>query len=171
MRKWFLLACIALLALAVFAGAAEGSPAAAHEEKGEAEMTMRMCINDTPVEVAWEDNASVAALRELAAEGLTIEMSMYGGFEQVGPIGQRLPREDVQTTTASGDVVLYSGSQLVVFYGSNDWAYTRLGKITDRTPEEMRALLGHGDVTITLTMAPAETDNPGAEQGTPAAAQ
>ena len=68
MRKWFLLACVALLALAVFADAAEGSPAAANEAEKEAEMTMRMCINDTPVEVAWEDNASVAALRELAAE-------------------------------------------------------------------------------------------------------
>ena len=68
MRKWFLLACVALLALAIVTGSAEGSPAAANEAKGEAEMTMRMCINDTPVEVAWEDNASVAALRELAAE-------------------------------------------------------------------------------------------------------
>ena len=68
MRKWFLLACVALLALASVTGSAEESPAAAREEKGEAEMTMRMCINDTPVEVAWEDNASVAALRELASE-------------------------------------------------------------------------------------------------------
>ena len=68
MRKWFLLACIALLALVAVTGSAEGSPAAANEAEREAEMTMRMCINDTPVEVAWEDNASVAALRELAAE-------------------------------------------------------------------------------------------------------
>ena len=68
MRKWFLLACVALLALAVFAASAEGSPAAANEAEREAETTMQMCINDTPVEVAWEDNASVAALRELAAE-------------------------------------------------------------------------------------------------------
>ena len=58
----------------------------------------------------------------------------------------------MQTTTSSGDIVLYSGSQLVVFYGSNSWAYTRLGHITDKTPEEMRALLGSGDVTITLSV-------------------
>ena len=89
---------------------------------------------------------------ELAREGLAIRMSMYGGFEQVGPIGRRLPSQDVQTTTSSGDIVLYSGDQLVVFYGSNSWAYTRLGHITDQSAEQMRELLGNGDVTITLNM-------------------
>ena len=58
---------------------------------------------------------------------------------------------DVQTTTESGDIVLYSSNQMVVFYGSNSWAYTRLGKITDRTPEEMRDFLGNGNVTVRLT--------------------
>jgi len=116
------------------------------------EPAMRMMINDAIVSVAWEDNDAVSALRELAAAGLTIQMSMYGGFEQVGSIGRRLPAADEQTTTASGDIVLYSGSQLVVFYGSNSWAYTRLGRITDQTPEQMKVLLGNGDVTITLAM-------------------
>ncbi len=119
-------------------------------EQGETNMQMR--INGTTVAVVWEENDSVSALRELAADGLTIQMSMYGGFEQVGPIGQRLHSADKQMTTESGDIVLYSGNQLVVFYGSNSWAYTRLGHITDKTPEEMRDLLGNGDVTITLTM-------------------
>ena len=123
------------------------------DESEEEQMSMmRMKINGTPVTVAWEDNESAAALKELAAGGLEIRMSMYGGFEQVGSIGQRLPASDVQTTTSSGDIVLYSGSQLVVFYGSNSWAYTRLGHITDKTPEEMRALLGSGDVTVTLSV-------------------
>lgn len=122
------------------------------ENDEEAESQMQMRINDTPVTVAWEDNESVSALRELATNGLTIQMSMYGGFEQVGSIGQRLPSHDVQTTTSSGDIVLYSSSQIVVFYGSNSWAYTRLGRIKDKTPEEVRNLLGNGDVTITLTL-------------------
>ena len=123
------------------------------DESEEEQMSMmRMKINGTPVTVAWEDNESAAALKELAAGGLEIRMSMYGGFAQVGSIGQRLPASDVQTTTSSGDIVLYSGSQLVVFYGSNSWAYTRLGHITDKTPEEMRALLGSGDVTVTLSV-------------------
>ena len=113
---------------------------------------MQMSINGTPVTVAWENNDSVAALKKLAANGLTIQMSMYGGFEQVGSIGRRLPSSDVQTSASSGDVVLYSGNQLVIFYGNNSWAYTRLGKITDKTPEQMRELLSNGNVTITMTL-------------------
>ena len=120
-------------------------------ESEEAEM-MRMKLGETEVEVAWEENEAVEALRELARDGLSIQMSMYGGFEQVGHIGKSLPREDRQTTTQAGDIVLYSGNQLVVFYGSNAWAYTRLGRITDRSASELNELLGSGDITITLTL-------------------
>lgn len=117
------------------------------------ETAMNMKIGDTPVTVVWEDNASVKALRTLCASGpLTIQLHMYGGFEQVGDIGESLPRDDVQTTTQAGDIVLYSGDQMVVFYGSNSWAYTRLGHITDQDADGMRALLGNGDVTVTLTV-------------------
>lgn len=77
---------------------------------------------------------------------------LYGGFEQVGSIGTDLPANDVQTTTAAGDIVLYSGNQMVVFYGSNSWAYARLGHITDKTPEELTQLLSGGNVTITLNV-------------------
>ena len=145
MKKLAALLCALMLCLA-------GLPAIAEDmTTKEGDNGMQMMIGETPVTVAWEDNASVEALKTLAAEGLTIEMSMYGGFEQVGAIGQSLPRDDAQTTTTSGDIVLYSGNQLVVFYGSNSWAYTRLGHITDQTPEQMKALLGNGDVTITLS--------------------
>ena len=112
---------------------------------------MIMLIGDTLVTVEWEQNESVEALRQLVSENpLTIRMSMYGGFEQVGSIGQSLPRNDVQTTTSAGDIVLYSGDQIVVFYGSNSWAYTRLGHITSQSAEGMAELLGNGDVTITI---------------------
>ena len=112
---------------------------------------LSMKIGETPVNVKWEENESVTALKALTEENpLIIQMSMYGGFEQVGPIGQSLPRNDVQTVTNSGDIVLYSGNQIVVFYGSNSWAYTRLGHITDKSPQEMAALLGNGDVTIMI---------------------
>lgn len=146
MKKLAALLCALILCLVGLSATAENTTV----EKGDNDM--QMMIGETPVTVAWEDNASVEALRALAAEGLTIEMSMYGGFEQVGSIGQSLPRDDQQTTTASGDIVLYSGNQMVVFYGSNSWAYTRLGHITDQTPAQMKALLGSGDVTITLSM-------------------
>ena len=117
----------------------------------EDEKMLQMKIDDTYVEVRWEDNASVDALKELCKENeFKIQMSMYGGFEQVGYIGQDLPRDDVQTTTSYGDIVLYSGNNIVVFYGSNSWAYTRLGHITDKSAQEMAELLGGGDVTITI---------------------
>lgn len=122
------------------------------ESEQEEEPTMQMMIGSTPVTVAWEKNESVSALMELAENGLTIQMSMYGGFEQVGSISARLPRNDHETTTSSGDIVLYSGNQLVVFYGSNSWAYTRLGKIVDKSQDEMRDLLSNGDVTIALSI-------------------
>ena len=113
------------------------------------EKEMKLYINETEIPVTWEDNASVEALRKLAAESVTVPMSMYGGFEQVGSLGQRLPRNDRQTTTRAGDIVLYSGDQIVVFYGSNTWAYTRLGRM-DLAADELVELLGHGDVTLML---------------------
>ena len=123
------------------------------DETGIGETTMIMKIGDTKVNVDWEDNQAVAALRDMAREGdVTIQMSMYGGFEQVGSIGQSLPRDDKQTTTTSGDVVLYSGNQMVVFYGSNSWSYTRLGHISDKNTEDMTDLLSNGDVTITISI-------------------
>ena len=117
----------------------------------EKDANMIMTIGNTKVDVSWEDNDSVRELRELASSGITIQMSMYGGFEQVGSIGQSVTRNDKQTTTEPGDIVLYSGNQLVVFYGSNSWSYTRLGKI-NLSDEELENLLGNGDVTITLSM-------------------
>ncbi len=134
--------------------AAEAVPAEPETETTEVdttevEITMRLLIGEMEVPVTWEENASVDALQELCP--LTIRMSMYGGFEQVGPIGQSIVREDQQTTTDYGDIVLYSGNQVVVFYGTNSWAYTRLGHI-DLTQQEMRDLLANGDVTITLSL-------------------
>ena len=79
-------------------------------------------------------------------------MSKYGGFEQVGPLGTDLPANDAQTTTRAGDIVLYSGDQIVVFYGSNSWAYTRLGHITGKTAAQMKDLLGNGNVTIEFSL-------------------
>ncbi len=115
------------------------------------EAMLKLTIGKTPVTVEWEENESVEALKALCQDGpLTIQMSMYGGFEQVGRIGQSLPRKDVQTTTEAGDIVLYSGNQIVIFYGSNSWAYTRLGHVNDKSQKEMAELLGNGDVMITI---------------------
>ena len=98
---------------------------------------------------SWEDNDSVKELAEIADGGLTIDMSMYGGFEQVGAIGQSITSNDEQTTTSPGDIVLYSGNQIVLFYGSNTWAYTRIGRV-DLSEEEVTDLLSNGAITITI---------------------
>ena len=122
------------------------------QSEPEEEYTLRLTINDTEVSVLWEDNESVDALIELVREGpVSIPMSPYGGFEQVGPIGQSLPRDDAQITTQPGDLVLYSGDQIVAFYGSNTWAYTRLGRIQEMNAEALTALLGGDAVTLTLS--------------------
>ena len=114
---------------------------------------IKMSIDDIELDVKWEDNESVDALKSLLTPGdMTIHMSMYGGFEQVGALGSSLPRNDVQTTTTAGDIVLYSGNQIVIFYGSNSWAYTRLGTIQNKTEEELEELLGNDDVTLTLAL-------------------
>ena len=124
------------------------------ESASKEESALKMEIAGTPVTVDWEDNDSVDALKELCGNGgITIQMSMYGGFEQVGSIGTNLPRNDVQITTGSGDIVLYSGDQIVVFYGSNSWSYTKLGHITDSSEYTMEELLGNGDVSIKISLS------------------
>jgi hypothetical protein len=140
---------ISLILIAVFAVLSIGC---SKTEEINMEKTLHLFINDREIAVNWEDNESVKALIDLASSGpLTVQMSMYGGFEQVGSLGTTLPRNDSQTTTQSGDIVLYSGNQIVIFYGSNSWAYTRLGKVADQSPAEMKTLLGSGDVTVALS--------------------
>ena len=123
-------------------------------ETGDTNMqtTLQLTVGDTPVTVSWENNASVQALAELAAANpLRIGLSMYGGFEQVGALGTTLPQNDRRITASAGDLMLYSGDQIVLFYGSNTWSYTRLGKITGQTQAELTALLGNGNVTVTIS--------------------
>jgi hypothetical protein len=99
------------------------------------------------------DNSSTEALKELLAAGdITIDMSDYGGFEKVGSIGSNLPTNNVQITSEPGDLILYQGNQLVIFYAPNTWSYTRLGKINDVTQTELRSILGTGNVTVTLSL-------------------
>ena len=122
----------------------------APEQNDEEVINMTMKINDEVVNVKWENNESVKALMKMAAEEpVVVNMSMYGGFEQVGSLGSSLPRSDVGTTTQPGDIVLYSGNQIVVFYGSNSWSYTMLGHI-DLPAQKLTELLSNGNVVIEL---------------------
>ena len=120
-----------------------------NEDNGEEQMELK--INDILVDVTWYDNESVKELKKLAKDTLIINMHMYGGFEQVGSIGYTLPSNDVRITTNPGDIVLYSSNQLVVFYGNNTWAYTKLGHI-NLDNNELKSLLSNENVTITINL-------------------
>lgn len=123
------------------------------DDERSTENMLKFYINDEEIQVSWEENESVEALKNLAEDKpIIIDMSMYGDFEQVGSIGQSIPRNDKQMTTSAGDIVLYSGNQLVVFYGSNSWAYTKLGHIDNTSAEEMKKMLGSGDVNVTISI-------------------
>ncbi len=112
-------------------------------------MNMKVQVGDTIFSATLEENAAVSALVDMMRESpVVLQMSDYSGFEKVGPLGTSLPADNNQTTTHAGDIVLYNGNQIVIFYGSNSWSYTRLGHIDDLTGWE--EALGNGDVTVTF---------------------
>ncbi len=99
------------------------------------------------------DNSSADALVSLLMDGdITLDMSDYGNFEKVGSLGAELPRNDEQITTEPGDLILYQGSSFVIYYDTNSWNFTRLGKINDITQSELKEILGSGDVQVTLSI-------------------
>ena len=110
-------------------------------------------VGENTLTAVLEDNESAEALKELMVDGpLTISASNYGGFEKVCSLGTTLPRNDSQTTPHAGDICLYSGNQIVIFYGSNSWAYTRLGKISDADAGELEKILSGEETEITLSL-------------------
>ena len=114
---------------------------------------MKLYFNDTEIPVIWEDNQTVQELMEEAGKGdIVVQMSMYSDNEQVGSLEKSYTKNDEQITTHSGDIVLYSGDKIVAFYGSNSWAYTRLGKMN--IPEgDVTGLLSNGDITLKIVIA------------------
>ena len=112
---------------------------------------MNVQVGDVVFSATLEENEAVSALVEMMRESpVVIQMSDYSGFEKVGSLGIRLPASNSQTTTQAGDIVLYNGNQIVIFYGSNSWSYTRLGHIDDLTGWE--DALGSGNVTVTFSL-------------------
>ena len=120
-------------------------------EEGNSEMQMDVRVGGSTFTATLEENEAVDALVEMMEQApVTIQMRDYSGFEKVGPLGTSLPTSNRQITTQTGDIVLYQGDQIVMFYGSNSWSYTRLGRIEDLTGWE--EALGSGDVTVTFSL-------------------
>lgn len=98
-----------------------------------------------------EDNPSAEAFKEKLNSGpLTLELHDYGSFEKVGPLPWTLPRSDVSITTVPGDVILYLGNQLTIYYDTNSWTFTRLARIRNVTKDRLLEAFGSGSVSVTL---------------------
>lgn len=140
-------------------GSAENNGSSANGNGGSDEneeiTKMYLTINGNKAEVTLAENSSVNALVGILKHGdIVYTAEDYGGFEKVGSLGHTLPTENTQITTEAGDVILYSGNQIVLFYGSNEWSYTRLGKINGYSAEELKTLLaaGKGSVQVTISL-------------------
>lgn len=142
-------------------GAPSSQPAASepdtsqqHEKDEESQegAALKITVGDNELLATFEDNSSAREFQELLAQGpLTIDMEDYGGFEKVGPLGTTLTRNDQQITTEPGDVILYQGSQITIYYGVNSWNFTRLARIDD--PAGLKEKLGDGTIQVTFSLA------------------
>lgn len=117
------------------------------DEKIQKEENMKLSVDKQELDVVWENNASVKAIKNLCP--LSINMHQYGGFEQVGSIGQSIVSNDKRITTAPGDIVLYSSNQIVIFFGSNTWEYTKLGHI-NLSDSALNNLLNKENVSLSI---------------------
>ena len=120
-------------------------------EEEETEMKMQVEVGGSTFTATLVNNSAATELAQMMRnQPVVIQMSDYAGFEKVGSLGRSLPTQNRQTTTQSGDIVLYNGNQIVIFYGSNSWSYTRLGKIRDLNG--WKDALGKGDVEVTFSV-------------------
>ena len=115
--------------------------------------TMNLKVNNSTMKVKLSDNAATKALVERLKEGtITYNAYDYGGFEKVGALGFSLPSNDTYITTEPGDIMLYTSNQLCIFFDSNSWEYTPIGKIEGMTKQQLKDAFGTGEVSITLSL-------------------
>lgn len=124
---------------------------------GEAEMKIRINIASSSgkyqLAAILADNTSAKAFAELLKKGpVTVDMHDYGNFEKVGQLPESLPRNDTSITTEPGDIILYQGNQITIYYDTNSWSFTRLGKVEGLSPSQLRKILGKGNVTAVFEL-------------------
>lgn len=114
---------------------------------------MDMEVNGKNIRVKLEDNSSAEAVKELLRKGpFTISMKDYAHMEKFGSFGMQFPTNDERITTEAGDVILSEGNLLVIYYAPDTWKFTRLGKVQELSEEELKDVLGTGNITATLTL-------------------
>lgn len=156
-----LAAACALAVLPACSGAARSDSSAASSanpasnDTSQAEIghtTLRISVNDAFFEAELADTAAARELSDTLRGGpMAVRLHEYGGFEKVGPLPVALTAQDVQVETRPGDIMLYQGNQMAVFYGSNKWAYTPLAHI-DATAGELAGAFGEADADVTLSV-------------------
>ncbi len=164
MKKILLVVIVTLLLVCCFTGCSQsygadeqnniGTNSERQMEGGENMDLTKICfvVDGTPIDVTFFDNVATRDLFDVLKSGeIVVNMSRYGGFEQVGSLGRSVKSSDSRTTTRPGDIVLYSSNQIVMFFGSNTWSYTRLGHI-DMTEEELEFLLDKESVRLVISL-------------------
>lgn len=115
--------------------------------------TIKLKIDNHEFAVKLAQNAATAALVDRLRQGdVVVQAHGYGSFEQVGDLGFSLPTDDAPIATKPGDLMLYQGNQVTLFYGSNSWSYTKLGEIANTTQAELKNILGEGDAVMVLSL-------------------
>lgn len=123
-------------------------------------MTMNITIGGVTQTVTLAANAATEALVEKLQNGpVTLSLDTNGDFEIWGPLGFSLPASNEHINCQPGDVVLYSGSNICIFYGSNSYSYTRLGRIEGLTASELKTFLkgGQSDIAVKLSLPAGDT--------------
>lgn len=170
MKRISALVAIVFMLLALAACAEKEAPAADSGQQAdtetnsgqqsEGEMIIYADTGKTILEIEPADNSSAEAFVSLLEKGdLTVDMHDYGGFEKVGPIGSKLPTNDENITTEPGDVILYQGDQITIYYDTNTWDFTRLGKVRNLSQSELKEALGDGDVRIVFSLSKGSSAN------------
>lgn len=144
---------IGLMSSACGAPVSSGSGSNTSDVMEVSQMEITIDINGNKLTAALADSTAAKELAEkLKADPITVTLNEYGGFEKVGKLPWSLTRTDASTETEPCDIMLYQGNQMTIFYNSNSWSYTKLGHIDNITQEELKALFGEGDVTVTLSL-------------------
>ena len=133
--------------------ASRGSGTSTSYVREVSQMEITIDVNGNKLTAALADSTAAKELAEkLKAGSVTVTLNEYGGFEKVGDLPWSLTKSDKQVSTEPGDIMLYQGDQMTIFYNSNSWSYTKLGSIENTTQEELESLFGEGDITVTLSL-------------------
>ena len=133
--------------------ASRGSGTSTSYVREVSQMKITIDVNGNKLTAALADSTAAKELAEKLKSGsVTVTLNEYGGFEKVGDLPWSLTKSDKQVSTEPGDIMLYQGDQMTIFYNSNSWSYTKLGSIENTTQEELESLFGEGDITVTLSL-------------------